>query len=231
MTTINDIWTAYDDAESRWTGCDWPTHFGCLDLNLDGISANQASDNAGHWAEIAVGELADDDITRGDDASLVGVAQHLRITGVVVCLGGHQGDWLALSDKSARVFCAEALAKEWRFATEWLEEVESDAAWAEQEAQRAVGAAEDGNWDEASAHAARASAIESEYRHGAIWKDLRETIETVANNSRESHSAQPSDLKESNNAACFPRCCRYNDNSRGAQYPDLAPGTSNEVVG
>jgi hypothetical protein len=63
MTTINDIWTAYDDAESRWTGCDWPTHFGCLDLNLDGISSRQAHHNAGHWAEISAGNVAYDDIT------------------------------------------------------------------------------------------------------------------------------------------------------------------------
>jgi len=180
MATINDIWTSYDDAESRWTGCDWPTHFGCLDLDLDGIAANQARDNAGHWAEIAVGELACDDITSGDDDSLVGVAQHLRITGVVVRLDGHQGGRLAVQDKSARVFCAEALAKEWRYATEWLEEVESDAVWAEQEAQQAVGAAEDGNWDGALTHAAQAYAIESEYQHRGIWKDLRETIERVA---------------------------------------------------
>jgi hypothetical protein len=110
MATINDIWTSYDDAESRWTGCDWPTHFGCLDLDLDGISAYQAHHNAEHWAEIAVGEVAYDDITSGDDTSLVGIAQHLRIKGAVVCLGGDQGGCLAVQGKSARVFCAEAIA-------------------------------------------------------------------------------------------------------------------------
>jgi hypothetical protein len=180
MATINDIWTSYDDAESRWTGCDWPTHFGCIDLDLDGIAANQARDNAGHWAEIAVGELAYDDITSGDEASLVGAAKHLRISGAVICRNGYQGGRLAMRDKSARVFCAEALAKEWGYATEWLEEVESDAVWAEQEAQRAVSAAEDGNWDGASLHASQACAIESEYRHSGIWDNLGKTITRIA---------------------------------------------------
>jgi len=180
MATINDIWRAYDERESRWTGCDWPTHFGCLDLNLDGISANQAHRNAGHWAEIAVGEVACDDLTTYDEASLVGTAKHLRISGAVARRNGHQGGRMAKQDKSARVICAEALAKEWEFASEWLGDVESDAAWAKQEAQQAVRAVEDCNWNGASLHASQAYAIESEYGHLGIWKDLRQTIEQIA---------------------------------------------------
>jgi len=149
-------------------------------LELDGISANQAHDNAAHWAKIAAGGVGYDDITSGEDSSLVAVAEHLRIKGAVVYLGSHESGQLAVQAKSARLFCAEALAKEWGFASQWLEEVESGAVWADQEAQRAVSAAEDGNWDGASLHASQACAIASEYRHSGIWDNLGKTIARVA---------------------------------------------------
>jgi hypothetical protein len=35
MTTINDVWSAYDEATGHWTGCSWPTRYGSLGLNLN----------------------------------------------------------------------------------------------------------------------------------------------------------------------------------------------------
>ena len=39
MTTINDVWAAYAEAKGRWTGCNWPTHYGSLGLDLDSVSS------------------------------------------------------------------------------------------------------------------------------------------------------------------------------------------------
>jgi hypothetical protein len=39
---ITAIEQAYLSARGRWSGCDWPTHFGKTGLNLDGLKAAQA---------------------------------------------------------------------------------------------------------------------------------------------------------------------------------------------
>ncbi len=38
MATINDVLTAYDLAVGEWKGCNWPTHYGNLGLDLKGMS-------------------------------------------------------------------------------------------------------------------------------------------------------------------------------------------------
>jgi hypothetical protein len=176
MMTMNDLWAAYEEAQSQWTGCDWATRFGCLGLNLDGISSRQARETAAHWGQVAGGGVAYDDLATGEEVSLVEVAQHLRLKGAVAYSGEDQGCRLEVLGESARRFCAEALAREWGFAAGWLEEMESDATWAEEEAGQAVHAAERGDWDGASSHACLACEIESEYRRCRTWRHLRRVI-------------------------------------------------------
>jgi hypothetical protein len=62
----------------------------------------------------------------------------------------------------------------------WLEEVESDAHWADREALEAVRAAEDGDWWQALAHASQACSIESGYDTPRRWRRLKRAIEEAA---------------------------------------------------
>jgi anti-sigma B factor antagonist len=180
MATITELRAAYQEASRRWGGCDWATRYGCLGLDLDGLSSERAREAAVRWGDVAGGEDAYDDLTSGEEASLVGAARHLRLRGAVVYLGEDRGGRLEVRGKSARLYCAEILAREWVFATGWLEEVESDAAWAEGEASQAVQAAERGDWDGASAHACLACSIESGYRYPRTWGQLRHVIRRAA---------------------------------------------------
>ena len=79
MTPMNDVWVAYQEAHGRWSGCNWPTHYGSLGLDLDGISSGQAHQAADRWRAIAAGEVADDEVTAGEETSLVDMTLHLRL--------------------------------------------------------------------------------------------------------------------------------------------------------
>jgi hypothetical protein len=83
MTTINDVWSAYEKATGQWTGCNWPARYGGLGLDLDNVSALKARRNAKRWRAIAANELADDAMSAGEEASLVDVAAHQRRGGAV----------------------------------------------------------------------------------------------------------------------------------------------------
>jgi hypothetical protein len=163
MATLNDVWDAYEEAQGCWSGCDWPTHYGTLGLDLDGVSSSQAHQAAGRWRAIATDEAAGDEVTAGEETSLVDMARHLRLGRGMVCLGAGPDGGLLVCGSPAVRRCAEALAGEWQFAAHWLEEIESDARWAEEEAQEAVRAAEDADWGHALGHARQACLIESGY--------------------------------------------------------------------
>jgi len=180
MTTINDVWVAYEEAQGRWSGCNWPTHYGSLGLDLDGVSSSQAHQAAGRWQAIAIDEVAGDAVTAGEESSLVDMALHLRLGHGVVCLGEGREGGLLVCGSPARLFCAEVLAKEWEFAAHWLEEIESDARWAEEEAQEAVRAANDGDWGHALGHARQACSIESGHKAPRPWARLKRAIESAA---------------------------------------------------
>jgi hypothetical protein len=180
MATINDVWVAYEEAHGRWSGCSWPTHYGSLGLDLDGVSSSQAHQAAGRWRAIAADEVAGDEVTAGEESSLVDMALHLRLGRGVVCLGEGREGGLRVCGGPAVRFCAEVLAREWEFAADWLEEIESDARWAEEEAQEAVRAAEDGDWVPAVGHARQACSIESGYDDPRPWVRLRREIERAA---------------------------------------------------
>ena len=180
MATINDIWVAYDEARGQWSGCNWPTHYGSLGLDLDGSSSSQAHQTANRWRAIAADEVAYNNITTGEETCLVDMAEHLRLRGAVVCLGEDQECRLEVRGNRTRLFCAEMLAGEWEFASHWLEEIESDAKRAEEEAQEAVGAAEDGDWEHALGHACQACSIESGYDDPRPWRHLKRAIEEAA---------------------------------------------------
>jgi hypothetical protein len=62
----------------------------------------------------------------------------------------------------------------------WLKEIESDARWADQEAQQAVSSAEDGAWENALSHASQACMIECGYNAPRPWRFLKQVIEKLA---------------------------------------------------
>ena len=180
MTTINDIWTAYEEGEGHWTGCNWPTRYGSLGLDLDGVSSGQAHRNANRWRAIAADEIPDGEVAGGEEAALVDMALHLRLRGAVICRVEDRSCRLEVCGSPARHFCAEVLAREWEFVSAWLEEIESDARWADQEAKDAVRSAEDGDWEQAVAHAGQACQIESGYANSRPWRRLKQVIENAA---------------------------------------------------
>ena len=175
MSTINDIWDAYEDAQGRWIGCNWRTHYGSVGLDLHGVSSSQAHLVAGRWLAIATDEVAGDEVTVDEASSLVEMALHLRLGRRVVCLDHGR---LVCSSLAVR-FCAGLLAREWEFAASWLLEVESDAHWAQDEAEEAVRAAEDADWEHALGHARQACLIESTYYAPRPWTRLQSEIESA----------------------------------------------------
>jgi hypothetical protein len=183
MTSINDVWAAYEEATGQWTGCNWPAHFGSLGLDSDGVSSSQAQCTGDRWRAIAAGKVVYDEITTGEEATLVDMALHQRLRSAVVCLsdlGEDQSFHLEVCGHPARRFCAEILAREWEFVAYWLEAIEADARWAEEEAKEAVRAAEDGDWNHALQHAHQACLLESGYNAPRPWRRLQRMIEKAA---------------------------------------------------
>lgn len=180
MTTMQEVRAAYEAARGQWTACDWPTHYGCLGLDLEGVSCREARGVAAHWAAIARGEAAYDNLTAGEESSLVDMARHLHLRKAVVYLGEERGCRREVRGLSARLFCAESLATEWEFAGLWLDAVESDAVWAEAEARQAVAAGARGDWAEALWRAETVGLIEEEYGGRRAWRHLRRAIQAAA---------------------------------------------------
>lgn len=180
MTTINDIWSAYDEAAGRWTGCNWPTHFGSIGLNLDGVSSSQAGEIASWWWAIAENTRSCQDVTVCEEASLVALALSVGLQEAVIRRGSEEQYGATVCGSPVRCFCAGAVAREWEAAAFWLREIESDAAYAEAEAEQAVRAAEDGNWAHAIGHAHQARLIEAGYDAPRPWTHLDRVIETAA---------------------------------------------------
>ena len=112
------------------------------------------------------------------------VARHLRLSRAVAFVGRNHESHSEVCGKMARLVCAETLAREWEFASHWLEEIESDALWAEDEAQRAVAGAEAGDWDGAWEHACRACSIESGYHHPRPWRHLKQVMKGMCRRDR-----------------------------------------------
>jgi hypothetical protein len=148
-------------------------------LDLDGVFSSQAHQAADRWRSIA-DEVAGEEVTAVEESSLVDMALHLRLGRGVVCLGAARNGGFLVCGSPAVRFCAELIASEWEFAACWLEEIESDAHWAEQEALEAVHAAEDADWERALGHARQACLIESGYDDPRPWKRLKREIERGA---------------------------------------------------
>jgi hypothetical protein len=180
MATINEVWVAFEEAQGRWSGCNWPTRYGSLGLDLDGVSSGNAHQAARRWRAIAADAVAGDDLTAGEEACLVDMAAHLRLGRAVAYSGDGPEDGLRVCGRPARCFCATTLGREWEYAAYWLEEIESDARWAEEEAQDAVRAAEDGDWGDAIGHAGQACSIQSGYDAPRPWRRLKRAIDRAA---------------------------------------------------
>jgi hypothetical protein len=151
-----------------------------LGLDLKGFSSADAHRAADRWRAIAANAEAGEEVMATEEAALVDLAVHLRIRRTVVYVGGTSTGPLRVCRRSTRRFCAEALAREWELAAEWLADIESDARWAEHEGQEAVCAAEDGDWDQALTHARQACSIESAFGTRGPWEHLEEATERAA---------------------------------------------------
>src|SRR5262249_44851139 len=88
MATINDVWTAYEEARAGWSGCNWPTHYGSLGLDLKDLTSADAHRAAGVWRAIAANAEAGDEFTGTEEAALVDMALHLRLRRAVVSFDG-----------------------------------------------------------------------------------------------------------------------------------------------
>jgi hypothetical protein len=180
VASIDDVWRAYEKARGQWRGCNWPTHYGLLDLDLDGISSDQAHQEAKRWRALTADETATDDLTSREETSLVDMARHLRLRGAVTYVADEHEWRPEVRGPAARSRCGEALATQWESAASWLEEIESDARWADEEALEAVQAAEDADWGQALGHAEQACLIESGYYAPRGWTRLKREIERAA---------------------------------------------------
>lgn len=180
MATIAEIWAAYEQARGCWSGCDWPTRFGSLSLDLEGVTSLEARATGRRWRAVAEGELACGVVSPHEDDVLARMGLCLRLRSGFVW---RVQDGLAsprLAPRPTRRLCAEALAREWECAACVLAEIESDASLAEREAWAAVRSAERGDWAEALGSAARASALEAGYHLPRLWARLKALIEAVA---------------------------------------------------
>lgn len=177
MTIINDVRTAFKEGEGQWTGCAWPTRFGALGLDLDRVSSHQAHTTAARWLAMAKDEIADDEVTSEEEVSLCAMAEHLQRGRRAAYRAENSPSRPSVGGQDARLFCSEVLAREWEYAALWLEEIEADAAWAEEKARQAVGAAERGQWNAALWHSCHACQIESGYNDCRPWSHLKEVIE------------------------------------------------------
>jgi hypothetical protein len=193
MATISEVWTAYEQARGRWSGCDWPTRFGSLGIDLEGVSSVQARGAARRWRALA-GEACGE-ATAQENTTLAGMALHLRLRCGAVWVGEDGRTPPRLAPRPTRRHCAEALAQEWEAAACVLGEIESDASRAEREGWDAVRSAERGDWDRALWHAGQASALESGYHALRLWGRLRRLIEAAAGPPRPPQQVRPlSDL-------------------------------------
>lgn len=114
------ITSAFLASVGAWNGCRWPTKFGNLGLNLQGLRPSQA----------------------------------------------------ALMARST----AGREAADWKAAVRWLEQVERDAAAAQEEAELAADLAILGQLAQALEHAQRACALEEGYGSEPVWQTLRNAI-------------------------------------------------------
>ena len=81
MANLYEIWAAYAEGEGRWEGCNWPTQFGYLGLDLNGTVSEQARATSAHWLDVAADEATEDVLATGRESALLGRrAEWIRIT-------------------------------------------------------------------------------------------------------------------------------------------------------
>jgi hypothetical protein len=178
MATISEVWAAYEQARGRWSGCDWPTRFGSLSLDLEGVSSLQARSAVRRWRAIAADVSGG--VSNQESDALASMALSLRLRSGLVWAVGHGLGVPSLAPRPSRRRCALTLAQEWEFAACVLAEIESDASLAEREGWAAVRSAERGDWPDAQRHAGRASALEAGYLVPRLWGRLDAVIQAVA---------------------------------------------------
>jgi hypothetical protein len=179
MVTIREIWAAYELARGRWSGCNWPTRFGSLGLDLKGVSSLRARGAAQRWRALAADESGRCATCR-EDSDLITMALYQRLHSPAVRPAGGGLTLPELALRPTRRRCAEALAEEWELAACILALIEADARRAERAARAAVRAAEASDWGRAHRYARRASKLESGYDAPRLWGRLEALIEAAA---------------------------------------------------
>lgn len=168
---FNKVLAVFLEGVDRWSGCNWPTSYGSLGMNLDGVPASLARRFAKRWAALAVDENTTAPVTAEEESTIFQMAWHLQQTSATT------SDTRACPRRLARIRCATALSQEWAIAAHFLSEIEQDANDAQQEAAQAIQAASKNDWPTARWHACRACSIESGYIAPRAWRRLKLTIE------------------------------------------------------
>jgi hypothetical protein len=112
MTTINDVWIAYEEAHGRWSGCNWSTRYGRVGMDLNGVSSSRAHQAATRWREIASAGVGDHKVAAGDESDLVHMARYLGLGRGVVCRGASPDGGLSSLGSPGVRSCANVLAWE-----------------------------------------------------------------------------------------------------------------------
>ncbi|MGL4549841.1 MAG: hypothetical protein ACRC33_01535 [Gemmataceae bacterium] len=151
MTAADKVGAAYELNQGRWSGCNWPTRFGSLGIDLDGVSAALARRIASRWS------------------------------GLTSAGGPSDDQWDACGGMAASLGLPPArFAWEWGLAAAVLAAIESDARTAERQAEAAYRAARDLDWVRALRHARRAAVIESGYPAPRGWRRLLRAVRRAA---------------------------------------------------
>lgn len=180
MANIDRVLSAYRHGEGAWSGCNWPTRFGSLGLNLDGVTSAQARRAAVRWLDLTSPDLDIERSTTAELRELAALALQLHLLGPGCRRDGSGRSRPAAPLALTRRPCAAVLAWEWEVAASVLAEIEADARSAEREARAAVRAAGEGDWELALRRARCACAIESGYHAPRPWQRLRRAIARAA---------------------------------------------------
>jgi len=161
-TPVKEIRTAYEHASGGWTGCDWTTDHGATNLNLDGCDPADLRKAADLLED---GKDCPDDIPQADSVEDL--------------------DLLPPDYTDAEEAAAYRTRLQWwigdlRSGADWLDECSSYAEAAQDAADEAMEAIEEGRLDDAVTAARRASSLESEYGDDPNWGEFRRLIESAA---------------------------------------------------
>lgn len=175
-TAMDELKKAVEEARDGWTGCGWTTQHGLCNLDLDGVTAEQADEAAETWRGLAewLESLAADEPGGVSAETLLNpldAAQYRAIRGAKAQLADTFDD-----ENHGWPWVAGCLADDWKSAAEWLHEVEDAARTAGDHGAACVAAAERGDWQNAYEEAEEAAALERPYGDTPSWGPVRDAV-------------------------------------------------------